>query len=581
VIRDTRYEKQGGSVDKIEWHILKEDKKLQIALAKELNISPILSQLLINRGIRELTSARKFLKSDFKDLRDPYSFKDMEKAIDRILKAINNEERILIFGDYDVDGITSTALLFSILKELTSNLYYYLPNRFKEGYGLNEKVVDLANQNDFTLIITVDCGISSVYEVAKAENYGIDVIIIDHHKPQKEIPSAISIINPQYDESYPFKELAGVGVCFKVAQALYEKLKKRQEDLYSFLDYVVLGTIADSVPFLDENRILIKHGLKVLNQTKREGLKALMLESGVDYGDLNTKEINFALAPRLNAAGRLGDPKLALESLLVDSPSKAEFLAKKLNEINKSRRDIGDNILKKARGLAFKQIEEENNKILVLSSEGWNQGVIGIIASRLVDEFNRPAIVISKEDGTGKGSGRSTKGFHLYRALETCKDILINFGGHKYAVGITIDCNQISKFKSRINEIAQNYIKESDLIPGLEVDAQLSLSDINLSLIKDINNLEPFGLGNPQPIFCSYNNMISDWRVVGENREHLKLKIMDKNKVFDGIGFGLYKGGNQIFSESKVADLAFNIEMNKWNGLENIQLNIKDIKNIF
>jgi len=554
---------------------------LQSAFSKELNISPILSQLLINRGIRELSGARRFLKSDFKDLRDPFAFKDMEKAVDRILKAINNEERILIFGDYDVDGITSTALLFLILRELTSNLYYYIPNRFKEGYGLNEKVIDLAYQNDFTLIITVDCGISSVYEVAKAGNYGIDVIIIDHHKLQEEVPSAISIINPKYDEGYPFKELAGVGVCFKVAQGLYEKLKKEQEYLYSFLDYVVLGTIADSVPFLDENRILIRHGLKVLNRTKREGLKALMLGSGVDYGDLNTKKINFALAPRLNAAGRLGDPKLALELLLVDSSSKAEYLAKKLNEINKLRRDIGDNILKKARELAFKQIEEENNKILVLSSEDWNQGVIGIIASRLVDEFNRPTIVISKEDGIGKGSGRSIKGFHLYRALETCKDILMNFGGHKYAVGVTIDCNQISIFKSRMNEIAQNYIKDSDLIPELEVDAQLSLSDINLDLIKDINNLEPFGLGNPQPIFCSYNNIISDWRLVGENKEHLKLKIMDKNKVFDGIGFGLCKGGNQLYSKSKVADLAFNLEMNKWNGIENIQLNIKDIKNIF
>ncbi len=569
------------SVDKIEWHIPKEDKKLQSELSKDLNISPILAQLLINRGIKESSSAQRFLKVDFKDLRDPYIFSDMEKAVDRILKAISYDERILIYGDYDVDGITSIALLFSVLQEFTSNLYYYIPNRFQEGYGLNEKAIDMAYKNNFTLIITVDCGISSIYEIEKANNYGLDVIVIDHHQPQKEIPSAMAIINPKCNEGYPFKELAGVGVSFKVAQALYLKLKRNQDDLWNFLDYVALGSIADSVPFIDENRILIKYGLKVLNQTQREGLKALIMESMVNYGNLNTKEVNFALAPRLNAAGRLDDPKLALELLLTDSTSKAEYLARKLSEINKSRQDIGNNILKEAREFAFKQIKEENNKVLVLSSEGWNQGVIGIIASRLVDEFNRPVIVISKKDGIGKGSGRSIKGFHLYQALELCQDIFINFGGHRYAVGITIDSNKISEFKSMINEISQDLIKEDDLNPALKVDAQILLSDINFNLIKDINILEPFGSGNPQPVFCSYKNIISDWSLVGEKREHLKLKIKGKNKILDGIGFGLCKGGCQIFPESKVVDLAFNIELNKWNGIENIQLNIKDIKTIF
>lgn len=505
----------------------------------------------------------------------------MEKAVDRILKAINNDERILIYGDYDVDGITSIALLFSVLREFTSNLYYYIPNRFQEGYGLNEKAIDIAHKNNFTLIITVDCGISSIYEIEKANKYGLDVLVIDHHQPQKEIPSAMAIINPKHNEGYPFKELAGVGVSFKVAQALYIKLKRNQDDLRNFLDYVALGSIADSVPFIDENRILIKNGLKVLNQTQREGLKALIRESGVDYGNLNTKEVNFALAPRLNAAGRLDDPKLALELLLTDSVFKAEYLARKLSEINKSRQDIGYNILKEAREFAFKQVEEENNKVLVLSSEDWNQGVIGIIASRLVDEFNRPVIVISKKDGIGKGSGRSIKGFHLYQVLELCQDVLKNFGGHRYAVGINIDSSKIPEFKLRINEIAQGFINEDDLNPELEIDAQILLSDINFNLIKDINIMEPFGLGNPQPIFCSYKNIISDWRLVGENREHLKLKIKEENKILEGIGFRLSEIGSKIFTESKVVDLAFNIELNKWNGTENIQLNIRDIKNIF
>ena len=549
-------------------------------MSKELNISTILARLLINRGTKEALSARRFLKADLKDLRDPYIFQDMEKAVDIILRAINNNERILIYGDYDVDGITSVTLLFSILKEFTTNLYYYIPNRFQEGYGLNEEAIDIAFKNNFKLIITVDCGISSIYEIEKANNYGIDVIVTDHHQPQKDIPSAIAIINPKCDTNYPFKELAGVGVSFKVAQALYSKLGKNQDDLQNLLDYVALGSIADSVPFIDENRILIKHGLKVLNQTQKEGLKALIMESGINYGILGTKEVNFALAPRINAAGRLGDSKLALELLLTDSESKARYLSRKLSEINKCRKEIGDNILREARKLASRQVKEENNKVLVLASENWNQGVIGIIASRLVDEFNRPAIVISKKDGMAKGSGRSINGFHLYNVLELCQDVLVNFGGHKLAAGITIESNKIPEFKSMINEISQDFIKEDDLSPELKIDARISLSNINFGLVKDINVLEPFGIGNPQPVFCSYKNTISDWRLVGEKREHIKLKIKEENRTLEGIGFKLSRIGNQIFSENKVVDLAFNIELNKWNGTENVQLNIKDIKTI-
>lgn len=550
-------------------------------MSKELNISPILAQLLINRGTKEVLSARKFLKADVKDLRDPYIFQDMEKAVDKILRTVNDNERILIYGDYDVDGITSVALLFSILREFTNNLYYYIPNRFQEGYGLNKEAIDIAFKNNFKLIITVDCGISSIHEIEKANNYGIDIIVSDHHQPQKDLPSAIAIINPKCDKNYPFKELAGVGVSFKIAQALYLKLKKNQDDLWSLLDYVALGSIADSVPFIDENRILIKHGLKTLNQTKKEGLKALIMESGVNYGNLGTKEVNFALAPRINAAGRLGDSKLALELLLTDSEYKAKHLSRKLSEINKHRREIGDNILREAREFASIQVKEEDNKVLVLASENWNQGVVGIIASRLVDEFNRPAIVISKKDGIAKGSGRSIEGFHLYNVLELCQDILINFGGHKLAAGITIESNKIPKFKSMINEISQSFIKKDDLHPELKVDAQISLSNINFGLLKDINILEPFGIGNPQPVFCSCKNIISDWRLVGGNKEHLKLKIKGENRTLEGIGFKLSKIGNQIFSKNKIVNLAFSIELNKWNGTENIQLNIKDIKTIF
>jgi len=554
---------------------------LQSELSKELNISPILAQLLINRGTKEVLSARRFLKTDLKDLRDPYLFQDMEKAVNKILKAINNHERILIYGDYDVDGITSVALFFSILRDFTTNLYYYIPNRFQEGYGLNEEAIDIAFKNNIKLIVTVDCGISSIYEIEKANDYGIDVIVTDHHQPQKDIPSAIAIINPKCDINYPFKELAGVGVSFKVVQALYSKLGKNQDDLWSLLDYVALGSIADSVPFIDENRILIKYGLKALNQTKKEGLKALIMESGVSYGNLGTKEVNFAIAPRINAAGRLDDSKIALELLLTNSEYKAAYLSRKLSEMNKHRQEIGDNILREAREFASIQVKEEDNKILILASENWNQGVIGIIASRLVDEFNRPVIIISKKDGIAKGSGRSIKGFHLYKVLESCQDILINFGGHELAAGITIESNKIPEFKSRMNEISQDFIKGDDLSPELKIDAQILLSNINFGLVKDINILEPFGIGNPQPVFCSYKNIIADWRLVGGKREHLKIKVKEENRTLEGIGFKLSRMGDQIFSRNKVVDLAFNVELNKWNGTENVQLNIKDIKTIF
>lgn len=562
----------------MDWHILTEDKRLQLIFSQELNISNLLSRLIINRGLREISAAKNFLQPDLDNLRDPYDFKGMERTIERILQAIKSKERILIFGDYDVDGITSTALLFSALRGYIPDLYYYIPNRFTEGHGLNGRMIELAHQNQFNLIITVDCGISSIEEIEEANKFGIEVIIIDHHKVPQDLPPTIKIINPEYRKSYPFRDLAGVGVCFKVVQALYQKLNRSQEELFSYLDYVVLGTVADSVPFLDENRILVKNGLEVLNEINREGLKALVSESGLEGRTLNIKDINFALVPRLNAAGRIDDPKIALELLLTNSSSKATYLARKLDEMNKFRREISESIIKEARQLIWQQIEEENNKILVISSKEWNQGIVGIIASRLVEEFNRPAIVIARKDGVGKGSGRSIKGFNLFKALENCRDLLVNYGGHKYAVGITIDSDQIEEFKIRINECSADYFSPEKIISPLEIDSPLSLDEVNGNLIKEINCLEPFGLGNPPPVFCSFDNYIADWRSVGENKKHLKLKIFNGNKIIEGIGFGLYKEASSLFVDRKAVDLAFSVELNQWNGTEIIQLNIKDIK---
>ena len=550
---------------------------MQLELSRELNISPILAQLLINRGMKDSSEIKKFLKADFENLNSPNLFTDMTKALDRIICAIQHDERILIYGDYDVDGLTSTALLFLVFKEITTNIYYYIPNRFQEGYGLNEQAINTAFNNKIKLIVTVDCGTSSVYEIEKANDLGIDVIISDHHIPQDNIPSAFAVINPKCDEKYPFKELAGVGVSFKIAQALYGRLNKNQDDLYKFLDFVALGSIADSVPFIGENRVLIKYGLKILNQTKKEGLKALIKECGLNKGEITTKDINYALAPRLNAAGRLDDPKLALDLLLAESKSKAKYLAGKLSEINRNRRTIGDNILKEAKIQAQKQISEENNCVLVLSANNWNQGVIGIIASRLVEEFNRPTIVISTKDDMGKGSGRSTRNFHLYKAIEQCKEFLENYGGHKHAAGIGIKSENISGFKLKMNKISQSFMTEKDLIPELGIDASILLNEINFSLIKDINALEPFGLANPKPVFCSFKNNILSWRLVGGKKEHLKLKVIEKDRLLDGIGFKLAKVGSQVLTDNKIVNLAFNIELNKWNGAENIQINIKDI----
>jgi len=562
----------------IEWRIQKEDKELQLSLSRELNISPVLAQLLINRGLRVPSKAKKFLKADIENLNDPDLFTGMKDAVDRIIYSFKHDERILIYGDYDVDGLTSTALMFSVLKEFTPNIYYYIPNRFQEGYGLNEKAIESAFKNKIKLIITVDCGISSIYEIEKARKYGIDIVITDHHIPQGNLPCAAAVINPKCDEKYPFKELAGVGVSFKIAQALFQRFRKKQDLLNEYLDFVALGSIADSVPLIGENRILIKHGLKMLNQTNKAGLKALIKECKLNEGEITTRDINYALVPRLNAAGRLEDPKLALELLLTESESRAKFLAKRLSEINRNRRDIGDNILREAKILAEKQIKEEDNSLLILSGDHWNQGVIGIIASRLAEEFNRPAIIISAKDGIGKGSGRSTNNFHLYKAIEQCKDILINFGGHKHAAGIGIETKKIPDFRSRMNEMYRRFTAEKEIIPELEIDVPILLNEISFSLINDIAVLEPFGLGNPKPLFCSYKNNIFHWRLVGEKKEHLKLKVVEKGTFLDGIGFKLAKIGTRALTNNKIVDLAFNIEINKWNGAENIQINIKDIK---
>jgi len=528
--------------------------------------------------MKDIQKIKSFLKPDIKNLNNPFLFPDMNKTIDRIFDSVKKNERILIYGDYDVDGLTSTALLFSVLKEITPNIYYYIPNRFQEGYGLNEQAIKTANENKIKLIITVDCGISSYNEIKKAKEFGIDVIITDHHIPQDKIPEAHAVVNPKCDEKYPFKELAGVGVAFKIAQALYINMEKDQNGLNHLLDFVALGSIADSVPLLSENRILIKHGLNILNQSKKEGLRALIRECGLKEGTVSTKEVNYALAPRLNAAGRLEDPMLALELLLTESKSRAKHIAKKLSEINKSRRNIGENILKEATIQAEMQLKEENNQVLVVSAERWNQGVIGIIASRLVEKYNRPTIVVSREDGTGKGSGRSVRNFHLYNAIEECKELLVSYGGHKHAAGIEIESNKISDFKAKMNKIYRDFMEDEEIIPELEIDSPIDLSEISFSIIKDINVLEPFGNGNPKPLFCSYKSNILQWRLVGEKNEHVKIKVIEKNNLFDGIGFKLAKIGKPILSVSNIVDLAFHIELNKWNGSENLQMNIKDIK---
>lgn len=559
------------------WQLKASFPALQHILARELGISLIAAQLLINRGIYTIEQGRAFFHSGLDRLPSPLLLQDMELAVRRLTRAVRAKEQILVYGDYDADGMTATALLVQVIRRLGGMVDYYIPNRLAQGYGLHLDILRQYREQGTSLVITVDCGISSLAEAAWARENGLDLIITDHHEPPPVLPQALAVINPKRpDCRYPFKDLAGVGVALKLAQALLEENGRTGQAWQDYLDLTCLGTIADIVPLHHENRILVKQGLNRLAQTARPGLKALLAVSGTGKNMLGTDEVGFRLAPRLNAAGRIGDPAQAVRLLLTEHAAEARSLADALHQGNIVRQDIEAKVLKESLAILEQQPEILEAKVIVLAAAGWHPGVIGIVASRLTERFYRPVLLIAVDGRTGRGSARSIPGFHLYQALSHCQDYLTTYGGHALAAGFSLPADNIEEFSREINCYAGTVLDRDKMTPRLYLDGLITLSQVTEKLVNEINLMEPFGINNPAPLLGCRQASVATCRSVGKEAAHLKMLLRSGAATVDGIGFNLGAYAELLATEETV-DLAFAPGINEYNGRRSLQLEVKDV----
>lgn len=554
------------------WILCKQDSDMASMFVKELNVSIVIAQLLINRGIDNIDSARQFVSADLASLHDPFLLTDLQKAIDRIKQALRTKEKIMVFGDYDVDGVTSTALLCTSLKNLGSDLIAHIPHRADDGYGLNAEAVNAAKENGVTLVITVDCGINAFSEITSFNKEGIEVIVIDHHEPDGDnIPDAFAIIDPKRkDCKYPFKHLAAVGLVAKVVQALESKIDDH------VLDLVSLGTIADVVPLIGENRIFVKNGLKNLNNTKILGLQALLDVANIRDKEIKPFHVGFVIGPRINAAGRMDSAMLSLELFMSNDFQKACQIAKELDVHNYDRQKLQKEIFSQAVDLVESQVGLSDQNVIVLCQEGWHRGLIGIVASKISEKYYRPTIIISLDEEMGVASARSVEGFHLYDALSECSHFLERFGGHKGAAGLTIKKDNIDAFTQLINDFAKNITSKEALLPSVTIDQELSFSELNLDLVYSIEEMEPFGECNPKPIFCSRNLTVQGTPQVFA-KDTLKFWVTDGEETYSAVGFSMGKYKSLLTTGQKV-DLAYQLSIDDWNKAPVVQLKIEDIK---
>lgn len=541
-------------------------------IANKFNINELLATILVNRNIINDEEIKIFLNPTRNDFYNPYLLPDMEVAVDRIIKAIENKEKTIIYGDYDVDGITSTTVLKKFLDERGMNVGYYIPNRLDEGYGLNKDSMKKIAQEKYTLMITVDCGISGIEEVELGNSLGIETIITDHHEPLDELPKALAIVDAKRkDNKYPFNQLAGVGVVFKLIQAISIKLGLEEKEYLKYLDLVCVGTISDIVPIVDENRIIAKLGLKLVEVTKNVGLKTLL--KSVNYQNIDSNTISFGIAPRVNACGRMGHETEALRLFLTDNVEEAEELSEKLNKYNKDRQETEKEIVKQA----LEKIENEEQKdssVIVLGDERWHHGVIGIVASKITDIYFKPSVLICYEGEEGRGSGRSIPGFDLHNALCKSSKYLEKYGGHEMAIGLSLKKSNFKNFKDELEKVAKE-ANISEIIPVITIDKLVSLKNINIQMIKDLKMLEPFGEGNKTPLFACKNLKIDSIRALTEGK-HLKLSLRDENMVINAIGFNIGYLADDYTIGDRV-DIVGALEINEYNGTEKIQFNLKDI----
>ncbi|MDD3704725.1 MAG: single-stranded-DNA-specific exonuclease RecJ [Clostridiaceae bacterium] len=546
-------------------------------LSKEFQLPEILVRAMINRGIDTVSKARAFLNTDLSTLYDPYLLKGTEQSVDRILRAARVKERVCVYGDYDVDGITSTAIMIKTLKELGADVVYYIPNRIEEGYGLSLNSIDKINEMGVSLIITVDCGIKSNEEVDYAHGLGIEIIITDHHKCEEELPKAFSIINPhQPGCSYPFKDLAGVGVAFKLIQALLIRID-RSPYAEELLDIVTIGTIADVVPLLNENRTIVKNGLLKIRNSNNQGIKALLTVCGLTNKELTTFSVAFMLAPRINAAGRISDAADCVELFLTDSEEKAMEIAGKLDFNNRMRQTIENQILNSAEVIVEETLDIDKDKVLVLCNENWHIGVIGIVASRLVDRFYLPAFIMTCEGEFSKGSARSIPGFNIFEAMSKYSYLFERYGGHEMAAGFTIRTDCIDELREKMNIEVESILGKEKLLSEIIVDYKLMPEDISLDTVKRMKLMEPFGTGNTIPLFVYRDLTVVSSKGVGIENKHLSLKVHDGVNEIKCIAFN-FGNMQKTLQIGKKIDIICSIENNLWNGTESVQLNVKDIR---
>lgn len=549
-------------------------------LGEKLGISPILASLLIRRGITTESAAKRFFRPLLADLINPFLMKDMDAAVDRLNDAMGHKERILVYGDYDVDGCTAVALVYKFLRQFYSNIDYYIPDRYDEGYGVSKKGIDFAKETGVKLIIILDCGIKAIEEITYAKEQGIDFIICDHHVPDEVMPPAVAILNPKRpDDSYPFKNLCGCGVGFKFMQAFAKNNNIPFSRLVPLLDFCAVSIAADLVPVVDENRILAFHGLKQLNQNPSLGLKAIVDICGLNGRELSMSDIIFKIGPRINASGRMENGKKSVDLLVEREYSLALDQAKHIDEYNEQRKDVDRQMTEEANQIVARLESQKHQSSIVLYDEHWKKGVIGIVASRLTEIYFRPTVVLTRDENLATGSARSVAGFDVYAAIKSCRDLLLNFGGHTYAAGLTMKWADVKEFRKRFQAYVEEHIEPEQREAILDIDAVIDFKDITKKLHTDLKRFAPFGPGNPKPLFCTLD--VYDFgtsKVVGREQEHIKLELVDSksNNVMNGIAFGQSASARYIKSKRSF-DIAYTIEDNVFKRGA-VQLQIEDIR---
>ena len=548
------------------------------SLADSLNISEVLAKLLVQREIKNFSQAKHFFRPTLDSLHDPFLMDGMEAATYRVIKALTENQLVYIYGDYDVDGTCSTALLYMFLKELGANVAFYIPKRLTEGYGISRAGIEHIKSKGASLLISVDCGITAVEETDYANELGLDVIICDHHQPKEQIPNAYSVLDPLKPNcNYPFSYLSGAGVAFKLAQGVAERIGKRELPL-QYLDLVALAGAADIVPLIDENRVLVMEGLNLINSNPRPGIAALIESSNMEAGNLTSGQIVFTIAPRINAVGRLGDAERAVELLVTNSKQEALELAKVLESENYHRRKIDVDTFDSALDIVENSLDLNTDLAIILHQEKWHPGVIGIVASRLVEKYYRPTIMLTTVDGVAKGSARSISNFNIYEALRKCEDLLIHFGGHQAAAGLAVEVDKLEEFKSKFNQVVKETITEADLFPEIHIDTKLKFNEITPKFLKIIDQFSPFGPGNMRPVFLAENVEISNTpRIVGVNHLILNLKQNGSDKVFDCIGFNMADHFESVRNNHKLLDVVFTIDKTFRDGRTFPQFRFKDL----